>query len=781
MTNENFIPGAVLPGSVWSRADKDMVGTSLGHSRLWFTLGQGLLNEVFYPRVDIPQMRDLNFVISDHKGFCIDLRRNASYDLEEIEPGIPALIYRHHHARFRFTLRVCPDPNRDTILIDYDLVSKDALDLFFVLAPRVGNTDQNQIGSVFPRGLFQVIGAQQGPFGLALAGCIDGHDALSHLQVGVLGQSDAWRDLETHQTLTHGTTQAGPGVLTLAGALTPKGTLAIGFSSSMSAASTLARASLAEHFEKPWQQFLSSWQNWKAELDILHQAAPDLNPTLARSLLVLKVHQDRSFPGAMVASLSTPWGESSVTSGGYHLVWPRDLVESAMAFFILGEAAEAHRVLSYLIATQQPDGHWFQNQWLGGRPFWQGVQLDEAAFPILLVGFLRAAGALGTIQVSQMVRRALAFILRHGPSTDQDRWEEDAGINPFTLAVVIAALVEGANHLDPKESDFVLAVADEWNASIEEWCYVQDTDLTRRYGVDGYYPRIAPREALRNRSALNQRLLIHNRTDNDSPPASDQIALDFLQLVRYGLRSPKDPRIQSSVQIADALLATSTPSGRVWHRYNGDGYGEHPDGRSFDGSGIGRGWPLLVGERGHYALALGEDPLPYLKSMTAMTGRGGLIPEQVWDQAPLPAAGLEPGRPSRSAMPLVWAHAEFVKLLASRLKGEIIDQPEAVRKRYRGRVPVRRYVGWSFSIQRETMPAGYPLRLLLTAPARVHYGLGSWKAPVDIETRDSGMGLHYVDLPTALLTVGQQVLFTFQWSNGRWEGRDFSIGVIRAE
>ncbi|EQD67038.1 glucan 1,4-alpha-glucosidase, partial [mine drainage metagenome] len=182
----------------------------------------------------------------------------------------------------------------------------------------------------------------------------------------------------------------------------------------------------------------------------------------------------------MVASLSTPWGESSATSGGYHLVWPRDLVESAMAFLILGQPEEAHRVLSYLIATQQPDGHWFQNQWLGGRPFWQGVQLDEAAFPILLVGFLRSAGVLGSMDVTQMVRRAITFILKNGPSTDQDRWEEDAGINPFTLAIVIAALVEGADHLDPKEADFVLAVADEWNTSIEDWCYVQGTELAKQ-------------------------------------------------------------------------------------------------------------------------------------------------------------------------------------------------------------------------------------------------------------------------------------------------------------
>lgn len=156
----------------------------------------------------------------------------------------------------------------------------------------------------------------------------------------------------------------------------------------------------------------------------------------------------------------------------------------------------------------------------------------------------------------------------------------------------------------------------------------------------------------------------------------DQVALDFLQLVRLGLRRAGDPWVLDSVQIADTLLRSDTPMGPAWHRYPGDGYGEHADGTAFDG--VGRGWPLLTGERGHYAPSAGEDPLPYLQAINNMAGDNGMLPEQVWDVAPLPERGLHPGRPSGSAMPLAWAHGEFVKLAASNVLGRPFDRPLAV-------------------------------------------------------------------------------------------------------
>ena len=146
--------------------------------------------------------------------------------------------------------------------------------------------------------------------------------------------------------------------------------------------------------------------------------------------------------------------------------------------------------------------------------------------------------------------------------------------------------------------------------------------------------------------------------------------------------------------MVDLLLKTETPSGPVWHRYDSDGYGEHDDGGPFDGAGRGRGWPLLTGERGHYALAAGEDVLPYIEAMMAMANPVGLIPEQVWDAAPIPERGLAPGKPSGSAMPLVWAHAEFIKLCFSRELGRPVDRPAAAWARYRGARPTIDYDIW---------------------------------------------------------------------------------------
>ena len=182
-----------------------------------------------------------------------------------------------------------------------------------------------------------------------------------------------------------------------------------------------------------------------------HDIPGSLRDQFVTSAMVMRVHQDKIYPGAMVASLSIPWGNSRDERGGYHLVWPRDLVESAGALLALGADDEARDILRYLIATQHADGHWYQNQWLGGKPYWQGVQLDEVGFPGAAgSGACGTRCAAGHCDVSDMISRALGFIARTGPISQQDRWEENAGINAFTLSVCIAALVEGAAWLPPE-------------------------------------------------------------------------------------------------------------------------------------------------------------------------------------------------------------------------------------------------------------------------------------------------------------------------------------------
>jgi glucoamylase len=249
-------------------------------------------------------------------------------------------------------------------------------------------------------------------------------------------------------------------------------------------------------------------------------------------------------------------------------------------------------------------------------------------------------------------------------------------------------------------------------------------------------------------------------------------------LVRLGLRRADEPLIRDSVKLADALLRSDTPSGLVWHRYTGDGYGEHSDGRPFDGTGVGRGWPLLTGERGHYALAAGEDPMPYLAAMVAMAGSGGMLPEQVWDAEPPPERGLFPGRPAGSAMPLAWAHGEFVKLAASIALGRPFDRPDGVWHRYGGDRPDPAAWVWTPRAPIASVPAGKDLWLVLPQPVSLHLGLDGWRQVRDHDTDALGLGLHGVRLRATDLADHSSLQITWRdCDGGPWLGEDFEVRI----
>ncbi len=318
-----------------------------------------------------------------------------------------------------------------------------------------------------------------------------------------------------------------------------------------------------------------------------------------------------------------------------------------------------------------------------------------------------------------MVRKAAEFLARNGPISPQDRWEENAGASPFTLAVSICALVAASEAFGDAERDYLLSLADSWNECIEEWTYSDGGPYCADYGVDGYYVRLAPPES---EGGLHATISVRNRV-HGNVPASDIVGLEFLYLVRTGLRAADDKRVTDTVTVIDAMLRAETPSGPCYYRYNGDGYGEHEDGSHFDGTGVGRPWPLLTGERGHYAVAAGEDASPYLDAMTRMTSPGGLIPEQIWDRAPIPELGLEPGKPAGSAMPLVWAHAEFLKLLAAQANGRPAELLDAVESRYGGgrwRGAARWH--WRETCPFGTLPAGRALLIEATEPFVAAFG-----------------------------------------------------------
>lgn len=772
-------PGAPGIAPTWTSSDKDLVGCALGSGRLWFTTGFGILNEVYSPRIDLPQIRDLGFIVADGQGFWVEVKRLESYRILLPQPGVPALEIVHTHPRFELRLRIAPDPRREVLQIDVSLAGDAALRPYALLAPHLGGTGHDNLAEVGSYRGRRMLWAEQGPFGLALAAVDRSQcDAWGTASAGYVGASDGWQDFDRNGRLTWAFDTAGPGNVALIGELPRAATIALGIATSRESAATLAIASLCRPFDDVWAAHVSAWQEWHQQVQAPQGLPASLVDQLATSAMVLRVHKDKTFVGAMVASLSVPWGNSHDDIGGYHLVWPRDLVESAGGLLALGAVPEAREILRYLIATQLAEGNWSQNQWLGGKAYWQGCQLDEAAFPVLLADALAERDALDGIEVATMIQRALAFIARMGPASNQDRWEEDAGINAFTLATCIAALVCGAQWLAGPAKDWALRIADDWNACIEAWTAVHDTALARAQGVAGYYVRIAPPVDTDGQRHLERVLAIKNQIHDPGLAAADQVATDFLHLVRMGLRDAGDPLVLDTLKVADALLRVETPAGPAWHRYVGDGYGERDDGSPFDGAGRGRAWPLLGGERGHYELAAGRDPLPYLQAMAAMVGRCGLIPEQVWDAATSPRPWLALGKPTGSAMPLVWAHAEFVKLAASRALGRPFDRPEAVWRRYGGRRPVPTQALWSPHTPIAQMRAGLQLWLCVPRPARVHHGIDGWQAVGDIDTAENGLGLFVAALPTSSLAAGTRIDFTFCWlDSGAWEGRDHCITV----
>ena len=407
--------------------------------------------------------------------------------------------------------------------------------------------------------------------------------------------------------------------------------------------------------------YVAGWKDFQRECDALETDADGASDEYRTSIAVLKTHEDKGHPGGIIASLSIPWGnhKGDHDLGGYHLVWPRDLVESAGGLLAAGDVTGARQTLCHLMSTQEADGHWAQNMWLNGTAYWNGIQMDETGFPILLADLLRRADALDGMNPWSMVRLAASYLVRNGPVTPQDRWEEQGGYSPFTLAVEIAALLGAADFADEAKecrvATFLRETADDWNDHLERWTYVTDSELGKRAGVDGFYARIGP-----------------PATDDAIQRYEALVSPDALALVRFGLRAADDPRIANTVRVIDAVLKSETKTGPVWRRYNGDVYGEHADGAPYDGgsAGIGRGWPLLAGERAHYEIAAGrpDEARRLLEVMGRQSSPGGLIPEQIWDGPDVPRRGLFNGRAdwSRDATRVGPCRIREVDSLASR-------------------------------------------------------------------------------------------------------------------
>jgi glucoamylase len=792
-TNESVAPGWPGIPPRWTSSAKEGIGTSASYqSRIWFTISHGIINEVYYPRIDQANTRDMEFLVADGDQYFSEEKRDTIRKISPLEQGVPAykLVNSCKKGRYRMTKIVITDPERDVLLqkIRFDPLKGKLKDygVYALLAPHIGNRGYGNNGWIGNYKGTTMLFAQRENTALALA-C---SSPFKRVSCGYVGVSDGWQDINANKKMAWSYANAPNGNIALTAELdlsTSDGecVTALAFGRTPDEAGQKARSGLLEDFDQVQRAFVEGWMESRSlsmDLGKTYETGFDLYRV---SNSVLRTHEEKSFPGAVIASLSIPWGFSKGDNdlGGYHLIWPRDLAQAAGGLIASGDVDHAKGTLLYLMSTQEEDGHWLQNMWLDGTPYWGGIQMDETAFPILLADHLTRIKALTGLDTWPTIRRAAGYLVRNGPVTQQDRWEEDGGYSPFTLAVEIAGLLAAADFAEEK-GDYGLATylketADSWNENIERWTYITGTELAKKVGVKGYYVRIAPANAADSELRISALVGIKNRgSGQDVLPLDQIVSVDALALVRFGLRSPEDPRILDTVKVIDEILKKDTKTGPVWHRYNFDGYGEHDDGSPFDGTGVGRGWPLLAGERAHYELALGnvEEAQRLQHVMEAQASSGGLIPEQVWDTEDIPRRGLHNGRPAGSAMPLVWAHAEYIKLVRSIHERKVFDLPPQPVARYQTNMTESKFAPWRFNHKCRTIPLGKILRIEVLAPATVHWSDDDWRTTTDSKTIDTGLGIHYVDLPTSGLSPDSNIFFTFFWRDAnKWEGTDFQV------
>ena len=375
----------------------------------------------------------------------------------------------------------------------------------------------------------------------------------------------------------------------------------------------------------------------------------------------------------------------------------------------------------------------------------------------MLAWRLRCEKGLSDFDPSYMVRTAAAYLIRNGPVTQQERWEEASGYSPSTLASNIAALVCASVFMreagDNETAAFIEEYADYLESHIEDWTLTTTGSLLE--GESSYYMRILPEQVGQQNPAEDkeERILhIANHAPGEECdfPARNVVDGGFLELVRYGIRSPDDPNIVATIKVMDAVIKTDTPQGPTWHRYNHDGYGQGHDGAPFTQYGVGRVWPLLTGERGHYELAAGNSTEKYIRTMEGLASNTGLLPEQSWDEADRPEIYEWLGKPTGSAMPLMWAHAEYIKLLRSTADGKVYDAIPEVAERYLGKRNDRtRLEVWKPTRQVRFMRAGEVLRVHGDAPFTLRWSSDNWKTVNDSKSTQNALQLDYVDLKDA--------------------------------
>lgn len=774
----------------WSSARKDAVGMAYSAaSRIWYTLSHGILNEIYYPTIDRPQTRDMGFLLTDGSTFVHEEKRDLVRIFEYIDADAVAvrLTNSDPDGRYKIIKEVIADPHHGVVLMgvrvegDEKLLSR--MKAYAMIAPHLDVGGAGNSGYVMDLAGKRVVLATKNGISLVMAASC----GFTRASCGYVGHSDGWQDLMDNFSMDWEFGSAPNGNIALTGEIDlsvhREFVVAISLGEGHHAALTAALGAVTTPFADSLKRFIEQWHR-AATPDGLRGAAQDAGRLLQISQNIILSHEDKYYSGAFIASASIPWGQDKGDDdlGGYHLVWTRDMVQSATALLACGRVDTARRALVYLACTQKPDGSFAQNFWINGSPYWAGIQLDEVAFPIILAWRLWKLNGLGEFDVFPFVQRAAGFLVRRSPVTQQERWEEAPGYSPSTLAAVICGLIcaaEIARDNGSAEMALFLEEHADWIEShLEEWTVTQNGSLLP--GVPRHYMRIQPPrcgDPYVQEGCDAETVRINNRGPGEQVyfEARNVVDAGFLELVRYGVRRADDPIVVDSLKVIDHALKVETPVGPCWRRYNHDGYGQRHDGGPFLGWGQGRAWPLLTGERAHYELAAGHDVTPLIKAIEGFSSQGGMLPEQIWDAPDIPELGLRLGGFTGAAMPLVWAHAEYVKLLRSVTDGKVFDRVSAVAERYC--CGKRRSLVEVFRIDRqvEKMVAGRTLRILADDRFALIYTVDDWQSVYTEESRSLGVAGHCIDVKTEPDQAGS-VIFTMHWGQSdRWEGRNFEV------
>jgi glucoamylase len=746
-------PAAVAPGtpgteSYFDLARKDCVGTARNSSsKVWFTVAGGVLSDVYWPTVDATNVHTLQYLVSDGHSFTDLQTRDMTYRVLPDPTGMACTVIASDAAHnYRIITTYLADPSRDAVLMHTRFEGPDGDQLYVELDPLAGGTGgggaQNAGGNT---ATLATVAGQPVPvasntntttdavnrnYAVQTFEALEASGGLSSASVGYAGSaSDGLTMLDASHQLTP-YTSAPDGHVTLTAGVRlghdRSANLALGFGTTQDKALHVAGTSLAQSFQTVRSAYEGQWRSYDAGL---RRPSSGLGPAAVReyyeSVNVVKASEDKTFPGAIAAGLASPWGQSvpagNLTNGeptyfgSYREVFARDLYEAFTGLLVAGDVSTAQAATRFLFERQQQtNGSMPRNSLTNGLPAPDtgGVQLDETADPILMDWQSGLAG--DQTLYRQHVIPAADFLVANGPSDGNERWEEQSGYSPSTIAAEIAGLTAAANiarvNGDLSRALVYQATADDFARNIKAWTVTTNGPFVSPT-VPSYFIRITKPGS---NGTIDPNAAISYGLGNGSVTADQRQVIDggFLELVRLGVLSATDPDVRSSLTVVDETIERQTPTGPGFYRYGTnaqesvDGYGDcfQPSGTSCSPIGapwpttdIGTGhlWPVLSGERAEYEIAAGDTGFAHtlLGAMRNMTSGQGLEPEQAWEDPAVPASpfgsdpttasiGFDKGHPAGSASPLTWAQAQYARLTLSLGAGHDLETPAIVTRRY---------------------------------------------------------------------------------------------------